>query len=170
MIRLNKMLLGERGLGKNSFLCTSLLVTIALMSSSFMASVQAVIPEVRNVIVYDVAGSTLLNVTVYHIPQDSSHYVSKIQVSIGSNITDVTIPVQSLRPDSTFVITYDVGPVSDTPMATVDAYCTVNGWASSAGKQWAGQIPEFSTSALLLAMLLGTLLATVAVRKARRQQ
>ena len=79
----------------------------------------AIVPVVQNVVVYDVGGTTYLNVTVFHDPEIVSHYVNVIEVSYGSNTTDMTIGVQ---PSTTFTITYVVGPVTDSPTATVKAH------------------------------------------------
>lgn len=100
---------------------------LGLLAMSFTQSASAIVPVVQNVTVYNVGGNTHLNITVLHTPEIQSHYVDTIEVTFGSNTTDLTIGVQQLRPDDTFVITYDVGSVPGTPETTVRVHCIVNG-------------------------------------------
>jgi len=135
-----------------------------LLSASFAEPVFAIVPEVRNVVVYNVGNSTFLNITIYHYPEDGSipHYVDTIRVTVDANTTDLTIGPQPLSPNDTFIIAYELGPVEGTPTATVQAHCIVNGWSEV---NWTGQVPEFSTSALLLTLILVTSLAVFVFRK-----
>jgi len=155
--------LGEAKLncGRNSRLM--LLVAALFLCGSLVSPAFAIVPEVRSVIPYDVGGTTYLNVTVYHQPEDSVHYVRFIRVIIGGNTTDLTIGPQPLTPPDlvNFTVAYPLGSVSGTPTITVDAYCTFHGWASDnlPPTDWVGQIPEFSSAALLITLALVTVAA-----------
>jgi len=135
--------------------CVLVVLSVCLTNPVF-----ANIPTVQNVIVYNVGGTTYLNVTVFHDTENPSHHVDMIEVSYGSNTTDMTIGVQL---STTFTITYVVGPVADSPTATVRAHCNVHGWSS----EWTGQIPEFPSSMMLMAFLLLISLITIVFRKAK---
>jgi len=71
---------------------------------------------------------------------------------MGANTTDLTIGVQPLSPDSTFTVSYNLGPISGSPTITVKAHCIVNGWSTPF--DWTGAIPEFSVLTLLVALIL----------------
>jgi len=127
------------------------LVASVLFGCGFVVPVFAVVPEVRSVVPWNSGGSTVLNVTVYHTPEISLHYVDAVEVTMGANTTDLTIGVQNLSPDSTFTVSYDLGPVSGAPAITVKAHCSVNGWSTV---DWSGTIPEFRLPVLLLTLIL----------------
>jgi hypothetical protein len=132
-----------------------LILTLAvLLSVGFAGQAFAIQPQVRNVVPYNVGGSTFLNVTVYHYPEDASipHYVDKIEVTMGGNTTDMSIGVQTLSADNTFNVTYNLGPISGTPTITVRAHCIVNGWSTP--YDWTGTVPEFPVPMLLIALAL----------------
>jgi len=136
-----------------------------LLSASFADQASAIQPQVRNVVPYEVSGSTYLNVTVYHYPEDGSisHYVNFIEVTMGANTTDLTIGVQSLSADNTFTVAYNLGQVSGTPTITVKAHCIVNGWSTP--DDWTGTVSEFSVSMLLMTLALCASLIGWASRK-----
>jgi hypothetical protein len=136
----------------------SILITLNLASPSF-----ADIPQIKNVIVYQTSGSTYLNITVYHSTEISSHYVDIIEVTFTTNTTHWNITPQILSPDSTFNVTYDVGPVVGNPTATVRAHCIIHGWSDV---NWSGPIPEFQTMALLSLLLVASL-ATLVFQKVK---
>lgn len=141
----------------------SLIVIFA--GTAFSSPVLAVVPEVRNVVPYDVGGSTYLNITVYHTPEITDHYVNMINVTMGSNTTTLTIGVQSLTPQDTFTVSYDLGPTQGTPSITVQAHCTINGWSVT---NWSGTVPEFSLLPLLIALALFSASAVFLHRKNKR--
>lgn len=148
----------------NKLLHILILGISTLLSINFVNPASAIVPEVRGAVVYNVGGSTFLNVTVYHYPEDASHYVDIIRVTIGANTTDLTIGAQTLKPDNTLTVTYNLGPVAGTPAATVQAHCIVNGWSSV---NWTGEVPEFSLPVLLLTLILGTSIAVFISRKVK---
>jgi len=149
-----------------------ILVIVALMSVNAVSPVSAIVPTVQKVVPYDVGGSTYLNITVQHTPQDPTipHYVDMIKVTMGTNTTQLNINSISVSPpNNNFTVTYDLGPISGTPSITVDAHCLVNGWASSAfpNQAWTGTVPEFSLPMLLLVMIAVLSIAVFISRKAR---
>jgi len=150
----------------NKFSRILILVFSVLLSSYLTKSASAIVPEVRNVVVYDNGVSTFLNVTVYHYPEETTtpHYVDIIRVTVAGNTTELHIGVQPLTLQNTFTITYDMGPISGTPTALVEAHCIQNGWSST---NKTIQVPEFSLSAMLLTLAFATSLALVALHKAR---
>jgi len=102
-------------------------------------------PQVRNVVVWDDGGDTKLNATVYHNGEVPGHFVDLLTVTL----TGGTDPFQNftqtgphtLDPGtSTFNVTLDVGPVSGSPLATVQAHCNLHGWSS---QNWTGVVPEY---------------------------
>ncbi len=147
-----------------------ILVIVALMGINAVSPVSAIVPTVQKVVPYNVGSSTYLNITVQHAPQDPtiSHYVNIIQVTMGTNTTQLninSIPVSP--PNNNFTVTYDLGPISGTPSITVDAHCLVNGWASQNSWDWTGTVPEFSLPMLLLVMIAVLSIAVFISRKAR---
>lgn len=130
----------------------------------------AIVPTVQKVVPYNVGSSTYLNITVHHTPQENTtpHYVNTIKVTIGTNVTQLTIDLQPVsEPYNNFTVQYDLGPVAGNPTIDVDAHCIVNGWASVFQQDWQGQIPEFSMPILLLALVLATSVIVFVVRKAK---
>jgi hypothetical protein len=129
----------------------------------------AIVPTVEKVVPYNVGSSTYLNITVHHFPQDTTpHYVNTIKVTMGTNVTQLTISLQPVSaPYYNFIIQYDLGPVIGNPTINVDAHCIVNGWASASEQNWIGQIPEFQLPALLLTLVLVTSAVVFVVRRAK---
>ena len=139
-----------------------LLVIVTMLAYHPITQVLADIPEIRSVNVYNVNGNTILNITVYHNQEATFHLVDTIRVSFGTNTTDLSIGVQSLAPDSTFRITYNAGPITGTPIATVQARCNLHSWSTV---NWSGQIPEYTLLLLLITLTLITALTTFLARK-----
>jgi hypothetical protein len=146
---------------KPSYVLT--LVISVLLIVSFATPVSAIVPQVTNVVVWNSGGDTILNVTVYHDPETSSHYVDEIEVDVNGAVQSFQVAVQ---PTTTFTIPCNLGPIEGTPSATVRAHCTLHGWSS-----WYGplEIPEFSLLVLLLTLTLVTSLAVFAFRKIRSE-
>jgi len=138
---------------------------VILASTAFSSPVLAVVPEVRNVVPYDVGGSTYLNITVYHTPEIADHYVNMINVTMGSNTTTLTLSVQTLTPQVTFTVSYDLGPTQGTPSITVKAHCVLHGWSAV---NWSGTVSEYSLPVLLMALALVSASAVFLHRKNKR--
>jgi len=150
-------------MAKASRILVSLIVILA--STALSSPVLAVVPEVRNVVPSDVGGSAYLNVTVYHTPEIADHYVDMIRVTMGSNTTTLTISVQSLTPQDTFTVSYDLGPTQGTPNVTVEAHCIIHGWSAV---NWSGTVPEYSLTALLMTLALISASGVFLYRKNKR--
>lgn len=140
----------------------AILVISVLISASSVTSVFAVIPVVTDVIVWNDGGNTVLNVTVSHSPETSIHHVDFIEVNVSGNIQSFPVDIQ---PETVFIISCDLGPIEGTPMATVRAHCTVDGYSLS----WYGpiQIPEFLHSMLLLVLLSVASITIIILRKTK---
>jgi len=132
-----------------------------LLSVSFVTPSFAIIPVLTDVDVWNSGGDTILNVTVFHSPEDPSHHVDLIQVDIEGNIQNFTVVVQ---PTTTFTIPCNLGPIEGTPSARVRVRCTVDGYNS-----WSEpfEVPEFSLPVLLLTLVLVTSLAVFVLRKTK---
>jgi hypothetical protein len=141
------------------------LAMLSLASFCLTKPASAIVPEIRNVVPYPVDSSTYLNVTVYHTPEISTHYVNVIMVTMDTNSGSLTIGVQNLNPDDTFFVQYDLGPISGTPTVHVEAHCIVNGWSA----EWIGPVPEYSTPALMLAIMLAVSVAVLAFQRIKRR-
>src|SRR4030042_1178022 len=119
-------------------------------------------PTITNVIVWNNAGNTILNVTVSHIPAGTSlHHVASIEVNVSGTIDTTPVPVE---PTTEFTIACDLGPISGTPLATVRAYCNFDGWGPLYGPI---QVPELSFPVLLLTLIFATALSTAAYHKVK---
>ena len=145
-----------------------ILFVLVAASLSFAKPAFAIVPEVRNVVPYDVGSNTVLNITIYHFPEESitPHYVDIINITIGQDTISFHIGVQPLSPDNTFTIQHNVGLVPAPLTDTVQAHCTVNGWSAA---NWTGQVPEFSSFALLLAFTLAASGALFVSRRVKQE-
>lgn len=132
--------------------------TIAVSSFSVcmfcIASVEAIVPQVQDIIVQDSSGETILNVTVYHTPVTSTHRVDRIEVDVAGSVTSFPV-VQSL---TTFIVQPNLGQITGTPATRVRAHCTIDGWSS-----WSEtfQIPEFPSWIILPLFLITTLVVII---------
>jgi hypothetical protein len=117
----------DQTIALNRLSCAPILAILVLICVSFSKPAYVIVPEVRNIVAYDVSSSTFLNITVYRTPEIPSHYVDMIEVPVGMNTASLIIGVQSLEPDNTFTVPYDLGPVSGIPTVMVRAHCVVKG-------------------------------------------
>ena len=138
----------------------SVLVMLAFAGVCLVKPAFADIPRIINVVPWNSGGNTMLNVTVYHDSfgaEEGGHYVDRIEVDVGSTIQNFTQAGPHAYYDAVnhyFNVT--VGPitgVTGTPTATVKAHCTIHLWST---QNWTGQIPEYTTLALLLILLLAS--------------
>jgi len=128
--------------------------------------VYALIPVVKDVVVYSSNGNTFLNITVNHLNQISGHYVDTIRVTIGgSNTTTLAVSYQPATPDNNYTYQYNAGPVSGTQMAFVEAHCILHGWSAI---NWNGPIPEISLPVLLLVFVASSSIIVFVCQKSRR--
>jgi hypothetical protein len=151
-------------------LCYLTLTIAVLLSGGFAGRTFAIQPQVRNVVPYNIGGSTFLNVTVYHYPEDASipHHVDKIEVTTGGNTMDMSIGVEPPSADNTFNVTYNLGPVSGTPTITVRVHCIVNGWSTP--YDWTGTVAEFPVPTLVVVFALCASTGVYASRKTKRHR
>jgi len=144
-----------------------IITTIVLVSLSLARPAFADWPEVRSVVAWNDGADTKLNITIYHIEEVPSHYVDNITVTVTTGTPNVfqTFPQSgphTLDPTTfTFNVTVDIGPLVDTPLAQVIAYCNIYG----PSEPWVGSIPEYGVPILLLALAGATSTFLVAKRK-----
>jgi len=141
-------------------------VLLALLGFDFAVPVFANTPEIRDVTVSKIGNRYNLNITIYHTVESPTHHVDTVRVNIGSeNITDMTIGPQSLSPDYTFNILYDLGVLPQDPVGVgVYVRCNQDGWCNV---PWSGNVPELSLPIMLIGFVLVTSLAVFAFRKAK---
>ncbi len=139
-----------------------LLIFAILLSSIFVAPAFAIVPQVQNEAVTNSTGNIILNVTVFHTPEQLSppHYVDLIQVNVDGTTYNFTVEVQ---PTTTFTIQCDLGPIHGTPTAKVTAHCNVDGGSSPSEIQ----IPEFPLPIMLLTLVLALSVVVVILRKTK---
>ena len=144
----------------------SLLAVMVFALLCIIRPVYALIPVVKDVVVYSSNGNTFLNITVNHLNQTTLHYVDTIRVTIGgSNTTDLPVSFQPATPDNNYTYPYNAGPISGTQMAVVAAHCNLHGWSEVI---WSGPIPEFSFPVLLLAFAASSSVIVFGYPKSRR--
>lgn len=144
--------------------CALVFVVSFLLSVDYAAPAFAIVPQINSVVPYSSGGDAILNVTVYHYPEISLHYVDLVQVNVTGSVYNFTIGVQPLTPENTFIVSCNLGPISGTPTATIRAHCIYDG-----NGPWYGPIliPEFLHSMFLLISLLLVSLAVMVFRKTK---
>jgi desulfoferrodoxin (superoxide reductase-like protein) len=106
-------------------------------------------------------GHTILNITIIHSGYYPTHYVDWVQINVTGTIKQINLTASSpvdQTANSTFIVPYDMGIVTDTPTVQVRAHCTVHGpsdWST------AMQVPEFSLTQLFLTLMVITVAALV---------
>jgi len=139
-------------LNREAIIVLAAVLTLVCLSST--GRVFADTPQVRNVVVWDDGGTTRLNVTVYHNGEVPGHFVDLLTVTLTGGANPFQNFTQTgphtLDPDtSTFNVTPDIGPVSDTPLATVQAHCNLHGWSS---QNWTGAVSEYAQVMFVLTL------------------
>jgi len=114
-----------------------LILLFTVISASLIDSVSADVPIVNTIKPWTRSSDshTVLNITVTHHNYYSGHYVDWIQVDVNGavNTLDLSPPQPVNLP---FVVQYDMGLVSGTPMVRAMAHCNLHGssaWASPSG-------------------------------------
>jgi hypothetical protein len=127
-----------------------------------VAPVEAIIPQVQDVTVWNSGGETILNITVYHTPLTSLHHVDKVEVDVEGNIT--SFPVD--QPSTTFIVQTNLGQITGTPSTRVRAHCTIDGWSP-----WSEtfQVPEFSSLILLSIFIIATVVVVIYGKNRQRK-
>ncbi len=140
-----------------------LIILVSSILTYMTKSVTAGDPIINDVVVFEDSGITKLNVTVFHSPQYSIHYLDSIEVDLNGSVA--SFPVAH-RPENTFTITCDLGPILGTPTATVRAHCNVDGYSQSSYGPIV--VPEFPAISLLIVLVLTSLAATFLFNKRAR--
>jgi hypothetical protein len=139
----------------NRLLTVAIILTMALVGLSLTRPALADVPQVISVVAWNDGGDTKLNVTIYHNGEVPGHYVDSINVTvtIGTKTVSQTFPQSGPHTldqnTHTFNVTLNFGPLSDTPLAEVQAHCTIYGWSEI---NWTGSIPEYGLPLLLLTL------------------
>ena len=123
---------------------TTLVLLTLLLFSLGVNTVLADVPTVTDTSVATSKDGRTLTITVRHSSPSSIHYVSKLEVKVGSDLM-----VVDLNPQSTTSFTEEVD-VATTGAVEVRAYCTLHGWSAWAAlddgtpDEPSGGIPGFS--------------------------
>jgi hypothetical protein len=139
---------------------------IVISSSSIfivsVAPVEAIVPQVQDVIVWNNGGDTILNITVHHTPVTVLHHVDRIEVDVDGSITNYPVD----QPSTTFIFQANLGQITGTPSARVRAHCTVDGWSI-----WFEtlQIPEFTSWIILPLFMTATFIVIFYRNRLRRK-
>lgn len=153
----------------NKLLAFAMIMATVLATLFLARPALADVPQVRSVVAWNDGGDTKLNLTIYHNGEVSGHYVDIITVIVTSGTPNVSQTFPQSGPHTldqstlTFNVTLDIGPLSDTPLATVRAHCIIHGWSTD----WTGSIPEYGLPLLLLT-LAGATSAVVTIKRRTR--
>ena len=153
----------------NRLLAVMIIATVVLVSLNLARPALADTPQVRSVIAWNDGADTKLNITIYHDGEVPGHYVYNITVVVTTGTPNVSQTFPQSGPHIldqstlTFNVTVNIGPLSDTPMAQVKAYCNLDGPSDP----WTGSIPEYEVPILLLTLTGATSTFLVAKRKLR---
>lgn len=100
-----------------------LILLILFLTSSKPLSVYADVPSVEGIQISSTSAGTTLNVTVRHGRPMSNHYVAKIEVKIGEDVTSYDLQPQS---EDFFNVVLEV---SETEVVMARAFCNQHGWS-----------------------------------------
>ena len=142
-------------LKKVGFLFAVLLIVAAV--SFFVADVQAIVPEIQEVVFWSNGDNTMLNVTFYHTPITAFHYTDQIEVDTDGTVSSYDISQSSV----TTIAIINLGEISGNPEARVRVHCTIDGWSGWSSQQ---SIPELSLWITIPLCFIGTLIL-IGVRK-----
>jgi hypothetical protein len=156
----------------NKLLTFAIILTMVLGSFCLTGPALADVPQVLSVIAWNDGGDTKLNVTIYHNGEVPGHYIDIIKVTVTSGTPNVSQTFPQSGPHNldqsthTFNVTLNIGPLSDTPLAQVEAHCNIHGWSEI---NWTGSIPEYGLPILLLT-LAGAISALLLVKCRTRRK
>jgi len=147
---------------EKKLLVFALTLIMGITASSLIRPVLADVPSIENVEPWISGTDTILNMTIRHASPTGSHYVDRIEVDVNGSVQFTTLFPQATV---TFIVPYNIGEVTDTPLVSVRAHCTFHGWSS-----WSEPmiIPEFTGVFLLLALAVLPMIAYLLRSKARR--
>jgi len=142
---------------------TFVLVIVCFLVAAFdVDTALADVPIVDGIVVWTRSSDnhTILNITLTHHNYFTGHYVNWIKVNVSGIIS--TMDLSEPQSDSTFIVQYDLGLVSDTPTAQAMVNCNIHG--SSAWSKTV-TVPEFSIAyAMLLLIVLTSVMFLVQKR------
>ena len=139
------------------FICF-LSLSAAFSLCVFVSIVQGIVADVQEVVFWDNGEDTMLNVTFYHTPVTTFHYVDEIEVDIDGAVTSYPVSQSS----ATFTAQISLGQISGNPPARTRVHCTIDGWSSWSSQQ---TIPELSLWITIPLYLIGTIAVIVAKKK-----
>jgi hypothetical protein len=148
-------------LGQGVLVLTLMLVS-GIITSSAIHPVLADVATIENVEPWISGADTILNITIRHASPTSIHYVDRIEVDVNGSVEFTTLFPQSTE---TFVVPYNIGPVTGTPSVSVRALCTIH-----APSDWSEPliIPELSVILFLLAFVLLPIIAHLSKRSRKK--
>ena len=123
----------------------------------FVTEVQAIVPEIQEVVYWSSGDDVMLNVTFYHTPVTAFHYADQIEVDIDGTVSSYDISQSSV----TTTAQINLGEISGNPDARVRVHCTIDGWSGWSSQQ---TIPELSLWITIPLCFIGTLIL-IGVRK-----
>ncbi len=135
-----------------------LLASAAFSLCAFVTDVQGIVPDIQEVVFWDNGEDTMLNVTFYHTPVTTFHYVDEVEVDIDGAITSYPVTQSSV----TFTAQINLGQISGNPPARTRVHCTIDGWSSWSNQQ---TIPELSSWITIPLLLIGTTAGIIARKK-----
>jgi hypothetical protein len=159
----------SQGNNLNKLLAVMIIATVVLVNLNLAKPALANTPQVRSVIAWNDGADTKLNLSIYHNEEEPSHYVNNITVVVTTGTPNVSQTFPQSGPHIldqstlTFNVTVNIGPLYDTPLAQVIAYCNIYGPSDP----WTGSIPEYELPILLLALTGATSTFLVAKRSSR---
>ncbi len=142
-------------LGQLVILSLSLVCAVTLVRPA-----SAVVPSVLDAVVWSNGSKTILNITVFHSPQSSIHHLDRIEVYLNGD--NRVFPVD-YRPETTFVVSCDLGVVETQKNATIRAHCNIDLYSQPYGPIL---VPEFSF--ILASFLLVTAMSLALIVYRRR--
>jgi desulfoferrodoxin (superoxide reductase-like protein) len=134
---------------------TFILICVAI-AVFCISPVFATVPVVNSVTAWTRQSDnhTILNITVTHYNYYAGHYVDWVQINVSGTIERINLTASSpvdQTANSTFIVPFDMGIVTDTPIVQAQAHCRIHGpsdWST------ATRVPEFSSTQLLLASMV----------------
>lgn len=127
-----------------------LTITIAFESRPALAT----IPSLDTPIPWTSGTHTILNITIHHdttLLPSPDHYINQVEVDIDGTPHLINLTNSPQQPQFSFIVQYDMGEVTGTPMVQARAHCTFHLWGSLSTSV---QIPEFSLNQVLLVLVI----------------
>jgi hypothetical protein len=134
----------------------TLILLFAVITAFEFHPVLANSPSVDAPIPWTSGTHTILNFTVHHdttsLPSPT-HYIDQVNITVDGTPHFINLTNSPQQPQFFFVVQYDMGEVTGTPMVNASAHCTVHLWGSASPSV---QVPEFSLAQILLIIAIVT--------------